>query len=121
MAKILFVDDDPLTLETLKRSVEIFGHQAVLASTGEQARNLLLEQPPDLIMTDMNLPDTDGLSLVKSLKQLPAAVGIPIIILSASPEVDAGEMSLDAGADEFLSKPVRLDLLQSVIERYTGD
>ena len=121
MAKILFVDDDPLTLETLKRSVEIFGHQAVLASTGEQARNLLLEQPPDLIMTDMNLPDTDGLSLVKSLKPLPAAVGIPIIILSASPEVDAGEMSLDAGADEFLSKPVRLDLLQSVIERYTGD
>ena len=121
MATILFVDDDPLTLETLKRSVEILGHQAVLASTGEQARNLVLEQPPDLIMTDMNLADTDGLSLIKSLKQLPAAAGIPIIILSASPEVDAGEMSLNAGAEEFLAKPIRLDLLQSVIEHYTGN
>ena len=53
MARILFVDDDPLTLETLKRSIELFGHQAVLASTVEQARSLVVEQPPDLIMTDI--------------------------------------------------------------------
>lgn len=46
MARILFVDDDPLTLETLKRSIELFGHQAVLASSGETAQALVIEQPP---------------------------------------------------------------------------
>lgn len=121
MARILFVDDDPLTLETLKRSVELFGHQAVLASSGETAQALVIEQAPDLIMTDMNLPDTDGLSLVKQLKENPHSVDIPVVVLSASPEVDAGEISLAAGAEEFLTKPIRLDELQSVIERYTGN
>lgn len=121
MARILFVDDDPLTLETLKRSVELFGHQAVLASSGETAQALVIEQPPDLIMTDMNLPDTDGLSLVKQLKENPHSADIPVVVLSASPEVDAGEISLAAGAEEFLTKPVRLDKLQSVIEHYTAN
>ncbi|HUV27616.1 MAG TPA: response regulator [Anaerolineales bacterium] len=120
MARILFVDDDPLTLETLKRSVELFGHQAILANSGEQAQSLVIEQLPDLIMTDMMLPDTDGVSLVKILKANPEVSAIPVVILSASPEVDASEISLAAGAEEFLTKPVRLDKLQSVIERYTG-
>ena len=121
MARILFVDDDPLTLETLKRSVELFGHQAVLATSGEQAQSLVIEQPPDLIMTDMMLPDTDGVSLVKILKDNPELAAIPVVVLSASPEIDASEISLAAGAEEFLTKPVRLDKLQSVIERYTGE
>lgn len=121
MARILFIDDDPMTLETLKRSIELFGHQAILASSGEQALSLVAEQPPDLIMTDMNLPDTDGISLVKQFKADPKIAAIPIVILSASPEIDATEISLTAGAEEFLTKPVRLDKLQTVIERYTNN
>lgn len=121
MARILFVDDDPLTLETLKRSVEIFGHEALLASSGEQAEALVAEQRPDLILTDMKLSDMDGLSLVKTLKDIPRAADIPVVVLSASPEVDASEISLAAGAEEFLTKPVRLQTLQDVIRRYTGE
>ena len=121
MARILFVDDDPLTLETLKRSAELFGHEAILASSGEQAQALIGEQPPDLILTDMMLPDTDGLTLIKNLKADPQVAEVPVIMLSASPEMDASQVSMDAGADEFLSKPIRLQTLQDVIERYTGD
>jgi CheY-like chemotaxis protein len=121
MARILFVDDDPMTLEILKRSIELFGHQAILASSGEQAQKLVNEQIPDLIMTDMNIPDMDGISLVKQFKQDPKTAQIPVVVLSASPEIDAGEISLAAGAEEFLTKPVRLDELQSVIDRYTSD
>lgn len=121
MARILFIDDDPMTLETLKRSIEIFGHQAILASSGEQAQKLVIEQPPDLIMTDLNLPDTDGISLVKQFKEDPHAAEIPIVVLSASPEIDATEIALTAGAEEFLTKPVRLDKLKSVIDRYAND
>lgn len=121
MARILFVDDDPLTLETLKRSAEIFGHEAVLASSGEQVQTLIDELPPDLIMTDMMLPDTDGLTLVRNLKSNPSAAEIPVVMLSASPEIDASQVALEAGAEEFLAKPIRLQTLQDVIERYTGD
>jgi CheY-like chemotaxis protein len=120
MARILFVDDDPLTLETLKRSAEIFGHEAILASSGEQALTLIGDQPPDLILTDMMLPDTDGLSLVKDLKSNPSAVEIPVVMLSASPEIDARQAALEAGAEEFLAKPIRLQTLQDVIDQYTG-
>lgn len=121
MARILFVDDDPFTLETLKRSVELFGHQAILASSGSEAETALAGQPPDLILTDMRLPDVDGLSLVRRLKATPLGSEIPIVILSASPEVDAGKLSRDAGAEEFLEKPVRLEKLQEIIKRYTGE
>jgi CheY-like chemotaxis protein len=121
MAQILFVDDDPLTLETLKRSVELFGHEALLASSGEQAQTLVANHQPDLILTDMMLPDMDGLSLVKTLKNTPSVAEIPVVVLSASPEVDVTEISLAAGAEEFLTKPVRLQTLQDVIQRYTGE
>jgi CheY-like chemotaxis protein len=121
MARILFIDDDPMTLETLKRSVELFGHLAILASSAEQAQVSVIEQPPDLIMTDMNLPDMDGISLVKRFKNDPQTARIPIVVLSASPEIDASEISLAAGAEQFLTKPVRLDKLQSVIDRYTNE
>ena len=120
MARILFIDDDPMTLETLSRSIEIFGHQAIVASSGEQALKLVSEQVPDLIMTDMNLPDIDGISLVKQIKAGPQSSSIPILVLSASPEIDATEIALSAGAEEFLEKPLRLDKLQSVIDRYTS-
>jgi CheY-like chemotaxis protein len=121
MARILFVDDDPLTLETLKRSVELFEHEAILASSGSEAQALVADQPPDLIMTDMNLPDMDGLSLVRQFKDNPRVAQIPVVVLSASPEVDAGDLSLAAGAEEFVTKPIRLQDLQDMINRYTGE
>jgi CheY-like chemotaxis protein len=121
MARILFVDDDPFTLETLRRSVELFGHQAILASTGQEAETMLTKQSLDLILTDMRLPDMDGLSLVRRLKASSVGGGVPIVVLSASAELDAGELSRAAGAEEFLEKPVRLETLQEVIKRYTGE
>lgn len=121
MALILFIDDDPLTLQTLKKSVELFGHQAVLANSGAEALTLALEHPPDLIMTDMSLPDMDGLVLIQQFQQVQILQDIPMIMLSASPELDASQLALAAGAREFLAKPIRLQTLQQVIQRYTGD
>jgi CheY-like chemotaxis protein len=120
MARILFVDDDPLTLQTLKKSVELFGHQAILASSGAEALAQATEQMPDLVLTDMSLPDMDGLALIESFQQEPLLKDIPLIMLSASPELDASQLAITAGAREFLAKPVRLQTLQQVIQRYTG-
>jgi CheY-like chemotaxis protein len=119
MARILFVDDDPMTLETLKRSVEIFGHQAIQANSGEQAMKVAADEGPDLIMTDLRLPDMNGLKLVKALKNDPATAAIPVVMLSASVEVDIADICRAAGAEEFVQKPVRLQALQDLIARYT--
>ena len=120
MATILFVDDDPFTLETLKKSVLLFGHEAVLASSGGEALTLAATRSPDLILTDMRLPDMDGLTLVKQLKQDAITKDIAVVVLSASAEMDIAELARAAGAKDFLSKPVRLNTLQEVIQRYTG-
>jgi two-component system OmpR family response regulator len=120
MARILFVDDDPNMLETLDRSAKLFGHQAMTADCGADALRLALTGAPDLIMTDMMLPDMDGLALLNRLRQDSTTASIPVVILSASPEVDLAQMSQLGGADSYLSKPVRLRTLQKVIERYTS-
>ena len=121
MARILFVDDDPHMLETLDKSVQLFGHQAITAKTGKEALILAASQSPDLIMTDMMLPDMDGVKLLEQLRQDSATASIPVVILAASPEPDLAQISKLAGADSYLSKPVRLRILQEVIEQYTSD
>ena len=120
MDRILFVDDDPNMLETLDRSAQLFGHQAMTADCGTDALRLALTGAPDLIMTDMMLPDMDGLALLNRLRQDSTTASIPVVILSASPEVDLAQMSQLGGADSYLSKPVRLQTLQQVIEHYTS-
>lgn len=120
MARILFVDDDPHTLETLDKSTQLLGHQAIIAKSGEEALKLAAVHSPDLIMTDMRLPDMNGLALIEQLRQNDATASVPVVVLSASPEVDIAQLSEQAGADSFLSKPIRLQTLQNVIEHYTS-
>ena len=120
MARILFIDDDPFTLEMLSKSVQIFGHEALLAYSGVQSLALAASQAPNLIMMDMRLPDMDGLTLLNQLKHNPATAHIAVIMLSASPELDAAQMTQLAGAEDYLLKPVRLQTLQDVIQRHSG-
>jgi CheY-like chemotaxis protein len=119
MACILFIDDDPFTLETLTKAVQVLGHQALLANTGQEGLDIAANQLPDLIFTDMSLPDMDGLTLVTKLKSMPAVASIPVLVLSASPVLDAIELAKKAGAADYLTKPIRLQILLEVIERYT--
>lgn len=120
MARILFVDDDPYTLETLTKSVQLFGHKALHARSGKEALAQAIAHSPDLIMTDMMLPDMDGLNLLNQLHLDAATAAIPVIMLSASPEVDLAELCKAAGAETFLNKPVRLQTLLDIIQRYAS-
>jgi DNA-binding response OmpR family regulator len=120
MARILFVDDDPFTLETMMHAVELFGHQAILASTGEDAQVIANEQKPDLIIIDMMLPDMEGVDLLRSLKDCDSTSEIPMLMLSASPELDATERAKSAGAQAYINKPIRLQTLIDTIQKYTA-
>ena len=120
MACILFVDDDTTTLEMLDKSVQILGHEALLANSGSQALALAVTGSPDLIVIDMMLSDMDGLALLSLLQQDPATAHIAVVILSAGAELDAAKVSQQAGAKDYLAKPIRLQKLKEVIERYTS-
>jgi DNA-binding response OmpR family regulator len=111
--KILLVEDDPETAQTLCRALEGSGYEVIVAETGAQARTLVEEQRPDLILLDLMLPDTDGLVLTGALKMLTSA---PIIICSARHEQVDRVLSLKLGADDFVAKPFDLDELEARLE-----
>jgi CheY-like chemotaxis protein len=119
MARILFVDDDPMTLETMTKAVTLFGHQALVASGARQGIQLAIQEKPDLIFSDMRLVDMDGLELVKVLKSLPETASIPVLILSASPMMNAEQIAIEVGASAYLTKPIRLQTLLDTIQEYT--
>jgi CheY-like chemotaxis protein len=116
LARILFADDDPFTLITLTKAVEVLGHQALSAGTGREAAHLASSQKPDLIFIDLRLPDVSGLEVVRWLSK--RLEGIPIFLLSAGPEVDVVEQARQAGARGFISKPIRLQTLQELIQNH---
>lgn len=119
MARILFVDDDPDTLETMTRAVQIFGHQAIIASNGQEALEKAAGMPPDMIFIDMRLPDVSGHELISQLNDLEAIQNVPICMLTASVEQEAEDLARAAGAWEYLTKPVRLQKLIEIIRQYT--
>ena len=121
MRRILFVDDDPLTLALLAKAAEILGHQAILAHTGEEALRAAAEQAPDLIFVDHLLEDVDGLVVIRSLRAAPQTTSIPVVMLSAGQELDGKEAALAAGAAAFVQKPILLQALQEIICQFTND
>jgi CheY-like chemotaxis protein len=119
MARILFVDDDPDTLETMTRAVQVFGHQAVIASNGQEALVKAASTRPDLIFIDMRLPDISGDKLISQLNTLELTRNVPICMLTASVEQEAEALAKAAGASEYLTKPIRLQKLIEIIRQYT--
>ena len=120
MALILFVDDDPYTLVTLTKAVEVLGHHAITASTIQEAITLASERSPDLIFTDMRLSDKVGTTLINQLKSQESTANIPTFVLSASPDVADVSDVQDTGAIAYLDKPIRLDTLFNIIKEYTA-
>jgi CheY-like chemotaxis protein len=119
VARILFVDDDPLTLETYSTIISYFGHDVLLASNGAQALQVAVQDLPDLLVLDMNMPDMHGFDLLRKLRKNPVTTHLPAIMVSASPDAFA-DSAIAAGAQEFRSKPVRPDDLLALIEQYTA-
>ena len=110
-ATLLIVDDDVLVRELLELLLQDQGYRTLTASSGEQALAMVAQQAPDLILLDAMLPGTDGYQVARQLKANQSTANIPIIMLSALGEQSARLLGLEAGAEDFLSKPVASDEL----------
>jgi two-component system cell cycle response regulator len=118
MARILFVDDDQMTLDTYKTIMGYFGHESLLAIAGKLAIEMAINEQPDIIIIDMNMPDMHGFDVLRRLKKLPETSHIPAVMVSASPDAVA-DGAYAAGAQAYRGKPVRPDDLLELIDTYT--
>jgi CheY-like chemotaxis protein len=110
--KILIADDDADILFVLKMMLELKGYEVELASEGDKVITLITNKP-DLILLDIWMGNYDGREICQQLKNNPATSGIPIILISASREIE--QSAKDAGANDFVAKPFEQhDLLEKI-------
>jgi CheY-like chemotaxis protein len=121
MAKtILIVEDFKDTRVLMKFLLEGLGYQVIEAEDGWKAVESVKKQIPDLILMDMALPYTDGLTATKIIRQFKETAKIPIIAFTASGEF-IQKQAIEAGCDALLMKPLDTDKLQSMLDKYLGE
>jgi class 3 adenylate cyclase/CheY-like chemotaxis protein len=104
-ARILAVDDTPENLEILRVRLEASGYEVMTAADGEEGLALVRELSPDLILLDIMMPKRDGISVVRELKADPDLRAIPVILVTAKSDTRDVVEGLDAGGDDYLTKP----------------
>jgi DNA-binding NtrC family response regulator len=113
--RILVVDDDPYFLRVLSRILSGENFQVKTAEGATQAAQVLGQDTFDVVVSDLRLPDGDGLTILQELRR--AGADTPVVILTAYGEVESYIAAMNAGATEYLNKPVKGDELVEVIRR----
>jgi len=107
--RVLVIDDEPPIRKLLRVGLSAHGYQTVEASSGRSALELLREQPPDLVILDLGLPDMQGHELLRTMRARNDKV--PIVVLSSRDDETGKVQALDAGADDYVTKPFGMDEL----------
>jgi len=115
-AKILVVDDELESLKLIGLMLQRRGYEISAARSGQQALEKAVTDNPDLVILDVMMPDMDGFEVCRRLRADPATADLPIIIFTAKTMVDDKVTGFQAGADDYLTKPVHPEELASRIE-----
>jgi CheY-like chemotaxis protein len=116
-ARVLLVDDDPKVLRLLEATLRLKDYEVQKVETGAEALELLKQDVPDLIISDIMMPDLDGYDFLRRVRSMTRANTVPFIFLSARSEPEDVVRGLRLGADEFLRKPFSIDELLVRVER----
>jgi len=106
MAKILVVDDTPANVRLLADLLTVKGYEVVTASNGEAALTMIACEHPDLVLLDVMMPGIDGYAVCRAIRADPSLGILPVVMVTALDPVQERIKGLDAGADDFLTKPV---------------
>jgi CheY-like chemotaxis protein len=115
---ILVVDDNPSNLKLFKYLLALPGYVVSTAANAEQALGVLGQLVPDLIIMDLQLPDVDGLTLTRQLKEDPRMRDVPIVAVTASAMKGDEERARAAGVDGYMSKPVEKRAFRAMVASY---
>ena len=118
---ILIVEDNELNLKLLKDVLDFHGYSTVVTGLGAAALDLARQHHPDLILLDIQLPDTSGEEAARRLKADEQTRAIPIIAVTAFAMPGDRTKILDSGCDDYISKPVNIHELLALIEQYTDE
>ncbi|KAA0697244.1 response regulator [Neorhizobium sp. P12A] len=120
MVKILLVEDNEMNRDMLSRRLEKRGYEVVSATDGLAGVEAAVTAKPDLVLMDMSLPVIDGWEATKRIKENPATSAIPVIALTAHAMSGDREKAMEAGCDDYDTKPIELPGLLDKIARLTG-
>ena len=114
---ILLVEDYKDSREMIRLLLEDLNYRVLEARNGKEALDIASTETPDLVLTDFNLPDIDGTTLIKRLRKLGDKISrIPIVMLTAHDRGEIYEMAMAAGCTAFLTKPTNFGVLEETID-----
>jgi two-component system KDP operon response regulator KdpE len=116
VTRVLVVDDEPQILRALRINLRARGYDVEVAGTGAAALKAAAAHPPDLVVLDLGLPDLDGAEVIRGLR---GWTNVPIIVLSGRAGSEEKVAALDAGADDYVTKPFGMDELLARVRAVT--
>jgi two-component system chemotaxis response regulator CheY len=117
---VLTVDDSPSIRRMIAMTLQEAGYAVIEAVDGKDGLDKALSQPVDAIITDQNMPNLDGLGMIRALRQHPQGKGLPIVVLSTDSEEGLKQQAREAGALGWMVKPFTQDKLLAVIRKVLG-
>ena len=115
--RVMIVEDNELNMKLFRDLIEAAGYDTIQTRNGLEALDLAREHRPDLILMDIQLPEVSGLEVTKWLKEDDELHTIPIIAVTAQAMSGDEEKALEAGCNDYLSKPIDEDLLMEKIQK----
>ncbi|MBE2253511.1 MAG: response regulator [Myxococcus sp.] len=115
---IVVADDDPSILDFLTRVATKAGHRVARTDRGDKALELVRHEKPQLVFLDVLMPGLDGLEVAKAIRGDATLTGIPVVLLSAMGEARLAEAVRNVGAADFLTKPMKLEAVRALLQRF---
>jgi len=117
-ALFLVVEDFEDSRFMMRRLLEMAGYNVLEATDGEQAVELAIQKKPEVILMDLSLPKLDGLSATREIRKQSGSRHVPIVAVSAHDGPESRDEALAAGCDEYMTKPIDFDRLNSLLQRF---
>jgi CheY-like chemotaxis protein len=114
----LVVEDFEDSRFMMRRLLEMAGYKVLEASDGEQAVQMAVESRPSLILMDLSLPKLDGLAATRQIRQKKGLKRVPILAVSAHDSPESRTEALEAGCNEYVTKPIDFDQLHALLQRF---
>ena len=114
--KILIIDDEPDILEFVKYNLERDGYEVHTAPNGQEGLETALAVKPHLILLDMMMPVMDGIETCKAIRESPTLKNVMVVFLSAVGTEETQLQGYDAGADDYINKPIKMNILRSRVQ-----
>jgi CheY-like chemotaxis protein len=115
----MIVDDNPTMVEMLSMALNIFGHNALAAYSGEEALEQIPKADLDLVLLDLTMPGIDGYETLRRLRARPESKGLPVYVITAAAELDLEENIRLAGGTGLLRKPIQMETLADLVETHS--